>query len=308
MATNNTKKVSLSPAQINEQLQVILNKTASAENYQLEAETVKTYNLIVNIEQGLPGEEKGLSNYYLLFNAWIRWLSDWKNYSLNLMHRRRLIGHLEQQLGKGRFILEIYPYSSKLYGIKTEGWKTLIQLHEALDYMTEYDCKRLAAFVNRRRWSELKKLVAEYQERGSQWKELSLHFQQTKANPTHENHTRGRYYDLEKVFTACNQRNFGGKMARPKVIHWSPRVNHSTMGSYNINEDILMINRGLDRPDVPAYVLDFVMYHELLHKALGIKTSGARKMAHTKEFRELEQSHPDYERAQSFIQKNAKRL
>ena len=50
------------------------------------------------------------------------------------------------------------------------------------------------------------------------------------------------------------------------------------------------------------------MYHELLHKALGIQTSGSRKMAHTKEFRELEQKHPDYQRAQDFIQKNAKKL
>ena len=69
-----------------------------------------------------------------------------------------------------------------------------------------------------------------------------------------------------------------------------------------------MINRGLDRSDVPAYVLDFVMYHELLHKALGVKTSGARRVAHTKEFRDFEKRHPDYERAQAFIQKNAKRL
>ena len=37
------KKTSLSPAQINDQLQEIMNKTALAENYRLEAETVKTY-------------------------------------------------------------------------------------------------------------------------------------------------------------------------------------------------------------------------------------------------------------------------
>ena len=36
------KKTSLSPAQINDQLQEIMNKTALAENYRLEAETVKT--------------------------------------------------------------------------------------------------------------------------------------------------------------------------------------------------------------------------------------------------------------------------
>ena len=154
----------------------------------------------------------------------------------------------------------------------------------------------------------MKKLLAAYQERIPQWKELSSHFLASKANPVHENQTRGNFYDLEIVFNNCNQRYFGGKISRPKVIHWSARVNHSTMGSYNINEDILMINRGLDRSDVPVYVLDFVMYHELLHKALGVKTSGSRRMAHTKEFRKLEQQHPDYVRAQSFIQKNAKRL
>ena len=47
---NKIKRISLSPAQINEQLQEILNKTALAENHQLETETVKTYNLIVKIE------------------------------------------------------------------------------------------------------------------------------------------------------------------------------------------------------------------------------------------------------------------
>lgn len=302
------KRISLSPAQITEQLQVIMNKTALAENYQLEAETVKTYNLIVHIEEGLPKEPKNLSNYYLLFIAWIRWLSDWNNYSLNLLHRRRLLGQLNQQIGAGKFTLEIYPFSSKLYGVKSDLRKTQIQLHESLDYMTENDCKRFAQLIKRQRWSDLKRLIVEYQERTPQWKELSAHFQSVKANPTHRNQTRGRYYDLEQVFTACNQHNFGGKIARPKVIHWSPRVNHTTMGSYNTNEDILMINRGLDRPDVPGYVLDFVMYHELLHKALGVKTAGSRRMAHTKEFRDLEQRHPDYERAQAFIQKNAKRL
>ena len=36
------KQISLSPAQINEQLQAVLNRTAAAENYRLEDETVKT--------------------------------------------------------------------------------------------------------------------------------------------------------------------------------------------------------------------------------------------------------------------------
>ena len=308
MTLNSTKRVSLSPAQINDQLQVILNRTAAAENYQLEKETVNTFNLITHIAQSLPRDENGLSNYYLLFNAWIRWLSDWNNYSLNLMHRRRLIGHLNRQFGTGNYTLQIYPYAGRLYYFKYNLAKPQIQMHESLDYLSDSECGLLVQYLKRQRWNELKRLIGNYQEQNPHWKELSLYFQQTKANPSHENRTCGRYYDLEDVFNTCNKRNFGGKMTRPKVLYWSAKVNHSTMGSYNVNEDVLMVNRGLDRPDVPAYVLDFIMYHELLHKALGIKTSGARRMAHTKEFRELEKEHPDYERAQSFIQKNAKRL
>ena len=305
---NSVKKVSLSPGQIQSQLQVIMNQTAAADNYQLETETLKTYHLIERIESGLPEDEDDLSNYYLLFNAWIHWLADWDHYSQNLIFRRRLIGYLNQQLGVGKFTLEIYPYSSRLYGIKYEAGKPQIQLHESLVFMNDSECKRAASFIKLKRWDDLRQLIGAYQQREPFWQDVSLHFQGTKTNPTHENRTRGRYYDLEAVFNACNQRNFGGKMPRPQVIHWSSRINHSTMGSYNINEDILMINRGLDRKDVPVYVLDFVMYHELLHKALGIQTSGSRKMAHTKEFRELEQKHPDYQRAQDFIQKNAKKL
>lgn len=302
------KHVSLSPAQINDQLQTIMNNTALAENFRLEKETVKTYNLIVNIEHGLPKNENGLSNYYLLFNAWIRWLADWKNYSLNLLHRRRLLGHLNQQLGIGKFTLNIYPFGSRLYGIKPVNGKTEIQLHEAFDYMNDHQCRHFAQYIKGKRWNDLRSLMAEYQEQDPRWKELASLFLESKTNPRHENLTRGRYYDLENVFKTCNDRNFGGKMFRPKVMHWSAKINHSTMGSYNVNEDTLMINRGLDRRDVPAYVLDFVMYHELLHKALGIKTSGTRRMAHTSEFRKMEKLHPDFERAQDFIQKYAKKL
>ena len=286
----------------------MLNETASAQNYELESKTTGTYSFLQRAVTMLPADETGLSNYYLLFNAWIRWLADWDNYSLNLLHRRRLIGHLNRELGIGKFSLEIYPFATRLYCVKPTPGKVEIQLHESIDHMTDPDCRRFACLIRVKHWNELRQLISEYQAKTPQARELAGFFRDTKANPTHENRTRGRYYDLETVFSSCNRRNFGGKIPRPKVLHWSPKVNHSTMGSYNIREDILMINSGLDRRDVPEYVLDFVMYHELLHKVLGVKTSGSRRMSHTKEFRELEKAHPYYEQAQAFIQKLARKL
>lgn len=293
----------MSPGSINEQLQALLNRTAAASNSELERKTVTTYGVIQHLESALPSNEKGLSNYYLLFNTWIRWLADWDNYSLNLLHRRRLIGYLNRELGEGKYTLEIYPYTTRLYTIQPTKTVYEIRLHECMDFLPEAECRKFAAYIRTKRWQDFREMLQSYHKNSQRSQDLFAFFHKSQANPSHKNQTTGRYYDLETVFNSCNQRHFGGKISRPAVLHWSPRVNRSTMGSYNIKQDTLMINRGLDARDVPAYVLDFVMYHELLHKALGITVSGSRNLAHTKEFRSLERSHPDYERAEAFIKK-----
>lgn len=298
----------LTPAKITDLVQNLLNETASAQNYELEAKTVSAYEFLQRIGQGLPADDSGLSSYYRLFNTWIRWLCVWENYSLNLLHRRRLIGYLNKFLGEGKFRLQIYPYASRLYGVETDRGMRVIRIHEAMDHMNDTECRQTARAIASCRWDDLKKTVQQYQERTPQYQELVRYFREMKATGEAANDTQGGFYDLEKVFRDCNQRCFGGKMPRPKGLCWSKRVNHSTMGSYNLSEDTVMINRGLDRRDVPAYVLDFVMYHELLHKALGVKTVNNRKHAHTPEFRKLEQAHPNYQQAQDFIRKNASRL
>ncbi len=298
----------VSPAKLTEQLQMQLNEAASAQNYELEAKTVRTYETLRQIEKELSEGAPASSNYYLLFNAWIRWLCDWDHYSLNLLHRRRLIGYLNRFLGAGRFKLEIYPYPSRLYNIRPAPQPLLLQLHEAMDYLPDAYCQKLAWFTAERRWRELKQLIRDYQASEPRYKELLDQFRNIKVSRAPENNTQGRFYDLEKVFQDCNQRNFGGKMPRPRGLTWSKRVNHSTMGTYNLNEDTVTVNRGLDQRSVPAYVVDFIMYHELLHKLLGVRTVGTRRHAHTPEFRKLEQAHPQYQQAQDFLKKNSSKL
>lgn len=298
----------ISPAKMTGQLQQMLNETAGAQNYELEAKTTGTFAFLQQVEKDLPADGSGLSGTQLLFSAWIRWLCDWDHYSLHLLHRRRIIGYLNRYLGAGRFSLQIYPYSTSIYSIRAQSGTFEIRLHEALDLMTDTDCRNFAQYIAGRRWKDLKRLLKNYQDTTPGYMEMCRFFREIKAAKAAENDTEGSVYDLEAVFQACNVRNFGGKMQRPEGLRWSARVNHSTMGSYNLRSDTVMINRGLDSRKVPAYVLDFVMYHELLHKLLGIETSGSRNRAHTPEFRKLEQAHPDYQHAQDFIRKNAAKL
>ena len=83
-------------------------------------------------------------------------------------------------------------------------------------------------------------------------------------------------FDLDEIFVRVSQTYFGGKIARPKLA-WSARGAKYTMGKYNYTTDTLTINRRLNRADTPEYVLEFVMYHELLHKALGYSVVNNRR-------------------------------
>lgn len=94
---------------------------------------------------------------------------------------------------------------------------------------------------------------------------------------------RGEVYDLNEVFDRINLQYFRGEVKRPKLF-WSRSLTRRKFGHYDWVGDAVMISRTLDDAKVPSYVVDFVMYHELLHKTLGLRWSGQRQYAHTAEF------------------------
>ena len=61
-------------------------------------------------------------------------------------------------------------------------------------------------------------------------------------------------------------------------------------GSYDFAQQLIRIHPALDVEWVPEYFVDFVVYHELLHAVLPVRTDAAgRRVLHSPEFRALEQ-------------------
>ena len=112
--------------------------------------------------------------------------------------------------------------------------------------------------------------------------------------------TQGRHNDLEAVFERVNAAYFDGGLARP-VLTWNAAITRRKVGHYEPATDTVMLSLTLDGPAVPEYVVDFVMYHELLHKHLGIAFVNGRQRAHTPAFRKAEKRFPQYVRAQEFL-------
>lgn len=116
--------------------------------------------------------------------------------------------------------------------------------------------------------------------------------------------TRGIHHDLADSFDRVNATYFGGSMSRPHLV-WSRTFAARKFGHYDHAEDTVMINMVLDRKTVPAFAIDFIMYHELLHKRLGITWKSNRIAAHTTQFTEKEHEFKPYEQAKAVLRKLA---
>ncbi len=116
---------------------------------------------------------------------------------------------------------------------------------------------------------------------------------------------RGGTHDLNEVFDRINAAYFRGEVKRPKLF-WSRSLTRRKFGHYDWVGDAVMISRTLDDSKVPAYVVEFVMYHELLHKTLGLRWRGQRQYAHTAEFYREEKRFSHHAAAEAVIKRLAR--
>lgn len=93
---------------------------------------------------------------------------------------------------------------------------------------------------------------------------------------------------LEESFNRINNEYFNGLMMLPNLEFGGK--NFHTMGTYDYASDTIRISKLLKKD---LHLLDYVMYHEMLHKKFQYKKAGKKTMHHTKEFREWEKKFKD---------------
>lgn len=100
--------------------------------------------------------------------------------------------------------------------------------------------------------------------------------------------TSGAYHDLQQAFERVNHTYFQGRQPRPR-LSWSRSFTRRKFGHYDPVRDAVMLSATLDQADIPTYVIDFVLYHELLHKRHGVNWRNGQARFHTPSFRHDEQ-------------------
>ena len=112
--------------------------------------------------------------------------------------------------------------------------------------------------------------------------------------------SQGRYYNLETIFEDLNRRFFYGLPARP-LMTWSRHASRQSLGHYDPAHNTIVISRILDRPDLPHFALEYLVYHEMLHLKHPVKLNGSRRCVHPKSFQEEEKLFPELEKAKELL-------
>ena len=112
---------------------------------------------------------------------------------------------------------------------------------------------------------------------------------------------RGVHYDLERIYERLNNQYFDGRLRAS--ITWG-RSNRSRrrysidFGSFDKQRRIIRVNPALDRSFVPRFFVEYVVYHEMLHAALGFReTADGRRILHSPSFRRQEREFHKYRSA-----------
>jgi hypothetical protein len=111
----------------------------------------------------------------------------------------------------------------------------------------------------------------------------------------------GRVFDLERTFDRLNDEYFGGRLSRP-TLGWTLQDAWRTHGHYDPAHETIVLSRNLDDPGTPPFVVDFVMYHEMLHVAMPAERRDGRHMHHTSAFRRAEAHFPGMKEAVAWLE------
>jgi hypothetical protein len=110
----------------------------------------------------------------------------------------------------------------------------------------------------------------------------------------------GNVYHLDEIFEELNARFFHGLMARPDMT-WSRNHARNLLGHYDPAHNAIVVSKVFDDLRVPRYVVEYIVYHEMLHLKHPVKLKGSRRCVHPKHFQEEEKLFPKLEEAKRFL-------
>lgn len=202
-----------------------------------------------------------------------------------------------------RFVVEYHPYVDLTHTIRLREDTAHVRISDVLTRAPRRVLEAAAAILlgrlyRRRTPADLLDTYRRFSYSPSIRQRL-LHLRARRARRT-EHRPIGQHYDLAPLFDELNRRYFYGALPRPR-LGWSQRVWRTQLGCFDPALNQILLNRQLDQPRVPEYVVAYVLYHEMLHVKHPMRFERCRRTSHSRHFREKEKQFAAYRRAMRFL-------
>ena len=216
---------------------------------------------------------------------------------------QRIFTRLGCQGRPPQFQVELYPYANLSHTLRLRRDVAYVRLsdilHEAPTPVIEAAAAILLGQMYRRRVPrDLRDAYREFALSHSTRRHIAR-IRRKRARRI-EDRPSGTVHDLAPMFEALNRQYFGGDLRRPR-LGWSARVWRSQFGCYDPSLDQIVMNRRLDRADVPALAVEMILYHEMLHVKYPIRAAASGLQSHSPEFRAEEKRFAHYAHARKIL-------
>jgi hypothetical protein len=107
----------------------------------------------------------------------------------------------------------------------------------------------------------------------------------------------GQCFELQAIFDRLNDQFFQSGIQA--AIGWGRfsgkrRRKSIRLGVYDHQTREIRIHPALDRPDVPEFFVEFIVFHEMLHQLFPASSGPGRRVHHPRAFRDRERAYPRY--------------
>lgn len=173
-----------------------------------------------------------------------------------------------------------------------------ISVHEAFTQAPETIIQSLALYIN----GQLQEEEHLYNYMQSYYKDKTIPESHGPISP------KGRTYDLNLLYQQINTTFFKNNLSL-QTTWWKnspiPGAHQCTLGVFLDTLQLIKIHSLLDSPLVPQYVVESILFHEMVHAIVPTeKDTRGRTLVHTKQFKECMKQFPHSERADEWLKNN----
>lgn len=206
--------------------------------------------------------------------------------------------------------VQFYPYVGINHTIRVRSGKVFVRLAEICREMPANEQKALAyilvAKLLRKKVPPRAREVYSGFIKTAEIRDKAVENKRTRGRKVITS-ARGDAYDLDAIFDALNQTYFRDSLPKP-VLSWSARKTYRILGHHDSTHETVIISKSLDDRKVPRYVVEYVVFHEMLHIFHPTEHRDGRRYNHTPAFRRNERKFRHFDEAENWIARNVKHL